>query len=466
MPKTGPEWLKEGSAQYFSFKVASLAHPDQCDFAKEFATKTGGFIGSLKLSSMESSASLATAQQDVFALGALAVDYLVGKSPKGIESLKDFYEAIGRGLSPDDAFQEAFGQSADTFYAMFDSTLAKGGIDSSVCVVQTDPRVKCLGRTPDKDFIFQVPFVITTQTNMWEFKSACALTGWGSNSHILGISVADDTQGACQVEVTFSANQKVTVDFVVPFNTEYQHQKELEYQQQKEQEYQQKLKQWLLAFDGSPCQDSISSGDFGVKCLGKKIEQDSRSKQIDYGFAVPSLDPFILKPLKLTSNCTLSDWKVDPPLVEIWVEFNHISTTCKVVITQEGSGLSAQVTFKHIGTSIASAKTGFDASYCADANFVSSGDFHMECAGRAFFPNYYSVDYQFKITDYDISSIPLNSLNTISSNCPVEWALDKLKSLLIISMQYNLGGSPIQCEVTFSPPDSGKSAEFTFNHLP
>ncbi len=121
MPVSGPEWLEEGSAQVFAFKVADQAHPGLCDYESMLVSRYYALTHAADLSLLASSsgASKASADGYFFDLTALAVDYLIENSPKGIESLKDFYQDIEQGSRWEEAFLDAFSQSVETFYAAF-----------------------------------------------------------------------------------------------------------------------------------------------------------------------------------------------------------------------------------------------------------------------------------------------------------------------------------------------------------
>lgn len=213
----GPEWLKEGSAEVFGHQIADGING--CSYADKLASwQNDSSTANYPLKEVDGG-NFAEKMQ-FWSLAPYAVDSLIKLAPKGELSVIDYYSEIGRGTPWKESFKIAFGMAVNEFYDKFEAIRQKGGIDASVCVVQTDPRVKCLGRKPLGDFVFRIPINPTTQENDWIVVSACGVTGWGLEGtdvlHILQISVTDDTHGPCQVKVTFSASQQVTVEFNVP----------------------------------------------------------------------------------------------------------------------------------------------------------------------------------------------------------------------------------------------------------
>jgi hypothetical protein len=346
------QWISEGMAEYFA--AAGLVNAgkltwDQADKAWQIADAQGApYTQFPSLKTMEFGF-----QGWDYSFAYLAIERLVKQSPKGVFSLRDMCRDGATGMTYSKAFQDAFGQSVDSFYAEF----------------------------------------------------------------------------------PVYAQKELGLSFSV-----------------------QKL-------DKSACQDSVSSGDFTVKCLGRLIPDNTRYG-IQYRFEVSGFDLYSLpnEKLGLSSNCNLGGWgTASPTLLDISINAAFITQRCTLVVSPKGSGKSAQVTFSHVNTStVPSAKSGFDNSFCAD--FVSSGDFRVDCIGRNFFNS--GVEYLFKVTGYDISGLRENTPGVLTSNCQIDWAVSSPTPILIIGINLNLTGSPIKCTVNFSPPGSGKTAQFTFAHSP
>lgn len=92
-------------------------------------------------------------------------------------------------------------------------------LDKSVCLSQSDTRVKCLGKK-EQDYIFSIPFAIQSHPDQWVIDSTCKLDGFGvsgsDNSSNLMLNVSRSVHGTCNVKIIFSTNQQVTVNFLAP----------------------------------------------------------------------------------------------------------------------------------------------------------------------------------------------------------------------------------------------------------
>lgn len=213
----GPEWLKEGSADVFGTKM--IDELNLCVYSDQLITWSNSST-TANYSLKEVEGGDFSNKMQFWSLAPYAVDSLIKIAPEGDKSIIDYYEEIGNGIPWQESFKSAFNVSVEEFYSTFDSNRKQEEIDISVCVAQTDVHVKCLGRKPNKDYIFETPFIVTSQATEWKVTSLCAVTGWGLEGSdtisILQISVTDNTHGNCQVKVNFSATQQVIVDFVVP----------------------------------------------------------------------------------------------------------------------------------------------------------------------------------------------------------------------------------------------------------
>jgi hypothetical protein len=213
----GPEWLKEGSAEVFGNKIADGL--EGCNYSTELASWVNN-SATANYPLAEVADGDFSGKMQFWSLAPYAVDSLIRLAPDGERSVVNYYMKIGRGEGWSEAFTSAFGISIEEFYTKFDTERTWSGIDTNVCVTQSDTRIKCLGQKPNKDFIFELPFVVETQADQWLIESECDITGWGLEGsdtlQILQISVTDSTHGSCQVVATFSQNQQVTVDFIAP----------------------------------------------------------------------------------------------------------------------------------------------------------------------------------------------------------------------------------------------------------
>ena len=234
-------WLSEGMAEYIS--AASLVNAgkltwNQADKDWQLRDAEGA--------PYEQFPALKTMEFDFqgwdYSFAYLAVERLVQQSPKGVLSLRDMCQDAAKGMAYSKAFQDAFGQSVDTFYSEFPiyaqnelsfhssyvpSIPTKTPLyDTSVCLPQTDSRVKCLGlinNNGSDDYTFEVPFDGNTlpSTDRWKSRGNCLVTGWGgtpktSTTFELAISFDPDTHGTCHINIIFSSDKQIPVDLVIP----------------------------------------------------------------------------------------------------------------------------------------------------------------------------------------------------------------------------------------------------------
>jgi len=231
-------WISEGMAEYLS--AASLVSTgkltwDQADKDWQLRDAEGA--------PYEQFPSLKTMEFDFqdwdYSFAYLAVERLVQQSPKGILSLRDMCLDSARGMTYSKAFQDAFGQSPESFYADF-PVYAQNDLqfhsenypatttpyNTSVCLPQTDSRVKCLGLVNNNgsdDYTFEVPFDVNAlpSADQWTSSGNCIVNGWGGTpksptTFELAISFDSSIHGTCHIDITFSADQQITLDFVIP----------------------------------------------------------------------------------------------------------------------------------------------------------------------------------------------------------------------------------------------------------
>jgi len=231
-------WISEGMAEYLS--ASSLVNAgkltwDQADKDWQLRDAEGA--------PYEQFPSLKTMEFDFqdwdYSFAYLAVERLVQQAPKGILSLHTMCLDSAREMTYSKAFQDAFGQSPESFYADFpvyaqndlqfhaeNPPVTKTPYDTSVCLQQSDSRVKCLGLVNNNgsaDYTFEVPFDgnALPSADQWTSSGNCAVDGWGGTpksptAFELAISFDSSKHGTCHIDVIFSENQQIPLDFVIP----------------------------------------------------------------------------------------------------------------------------------------------------------------------------------------------------------------------------------------------------------
>jgi hemolysin type calcium-binding protein len=116
IPRAGPRWVSEGSAElvgYLSIADARLTSMPavRADWARRAKASP------VSLQRLAILRGQFDAGSDAFGIMALAADRLVGEG--GGAKVLSYYEAIGRGESWETAFAAAFGKTIDAFYAEF-----------------------------------------------------------------------------------------------------------------------------------------------------------------------------------------------------------------------------------------------------------------------------------------------------------------------------------------------------------
>jgi hypothetical protein len=117
----GVRWLSEGMAEslaYRSLVADGLIPPANMDtFTRR---QLRGATNQATLASLETSW---PSEANPFAVAYLAVDRLL--APKGLLTLRDYCDRVGRGQEWHAAFAAAFGETTDAFYARFESFRAE-----------------------------------------------------------------------------------------------------------------------------------------------------------------------------------------------------------------------------------------------------------------------------------------------------------------------------------------------------
>ncbi len=222
----GPDWIIEGSAQVVSYEL--MGNINACDAQRLGFDywRTDASVGGALLSELDGFD--AHQKPKFFSVASWAMDYLIRTTPDGEKAVINFYSEIGEGKSWQDAFLSAFGISVEDFYHDFEKIQSSQTIipDTSVCLPQSDKRVKCLGfinNNGSNDYIFEIPFDGNSlpPAEQWKSSGRCVVTGWGgtpisSTAFELAISFGAETHGACHITIIFSPDKQIPVDLVIP----------------------------------------------------------------------------------------------------------------------------------------------------------------------------------------------------------------------------------------------------------
>jgi hypothetical protein len=112
----GPEWLKEGSAQYMRHVLTYAI--GLTDLERDIADLVTNLRGNFNLLDRNNRAGYREHGRDVSEnMGVIATHLLVQRS--GFDSLANFYRYMGAGLKARDAFKQAFGLSMEEFEVAF-----------------------------------------------------------------------------------------------------------------------------------------------------------------------------------------------------------------------------------------------------------------------------------------------------------------------------------------------------------
>ena len=122
VPRVGPQWLTEGTAEYAGYRgIASAALIQMSEIRAQWVRRTK--LTASPLRSRETSRGL-FAEPEPYQISPLAVDFLLAGRSDAL--LVAYYEAIGRGEAWQAAFASVFGKSIETFYADFEAY--RGGL--------------------------------------------------------------------------------------------------------------------------------------------------------------------------------------------------------------------------------------------------------------------------------------------------------------------------------------------------
>jgi hypothetical protein len=128
----GPVWLLEGSAEYVAWQavIAKGLVADGPIRDRWIRATQNGAVSEVPLKEMESPTMPQEVRCCLYEVAPLAVEQLV--AGPGLRSLRTYFEAIGDGASWQAAFEQAFGQTPETFYETFEVVrwqLAPAGYD-------------------------------------------------------------------------------------------------------------------------------------------------------------------------------------------------------------------------------------------------------------------------------------------------------------------------------------------------
>jgi len=118
VPRAGPSWLIEGSAEHFGYKLAG-AH----GFTSYSAARQRGVRASRQLGPLNSYENLrsfnAAGQEGIWSFGVLTTEFMVSRY--GEDKVKtEYWKAAKDTTEWQKAFTDTFGESVDAFYGAFD----------------------------------------------------------------------------------------------------------------------------------------------------------------------------------------------------------------------------------------------------------------------------------------------------------------------------------------------------------
>jgi hypothetical protein len=119
VPPGGPVWLNEGCADFVAYSALADARvSNAADFRTEALRKLKNGTAGVDLPSVATRASSGQYEPFVkYTLGFFAVELLV--RDKGMGAIAEYYRQVGQGKPWQQAFQDVFGRSVDTFYGEF-----------------------------------------------------------------------------------------------------------------------------------------------------------------------------------------------------------------------------------------------------------------------------------------------------------------------------------------------------------
>lgn len=118
IPRAGPRWISEGSAELVGYlAIADARLTNMTAVRGDWAQRTKS--SPVTLQRLALLRGQFEAQANAWGIMPLAVDRLVGEG--GAAKVLSYFEAIGRGTSWETAFTAAFGRSVDAFYTEFEA---------------------------------------------------------------------------------------------------------------------------------------------------------------------------------------------------------------------------------------------------------------------------------------------------------------------------------------------------------
>jgi hypothetical protein len=215
-----PEWLNEGSAEVIGhFLADGIGGCSYQDRVKFWIETTSDKVVSLK--EIEASSS----KEWFWSTAPLAVVQLIQNSPDKEKSLFKYYSELGSGKDWHDAFNSAFGLSVEEFYEQFDTYYQsiKLTLDMSVCLLQSDSRIKCLGRKPSHAgfvYLFSIPFGFNTPPDKWTQEATCVLAPQGyegtTSAVTFQVYIEKSVHGTCHAAFKSGEGKRFSVDFLAP----------------------------------------------------------------------------------------------------------------------------------------------------------------------------------------------------------------------------------------------------------
>jgi hypothetical protein len=218
----GPEWLKEGSAEVMGHIIADGI--DGCSYQERIQYWIEN-ISDKNVSLQEVEGGNFDSKEWFWTTAPLAVVQLIKNSPNAEGALFQYYSEIGNGKNWHDAFISTFGLTIEEFYNQFETyhSSIKIGLDISVCLPQSDSRIKCLGRKSQDGgyvYLFSIPFGFNTPPDQWTQETTCELINQGYEGSTKAVTfkifVEGSVQGTCHVNFTSGEGKQFSIDFLAP----------------------------------------------------------------------------------------------------------------------------------------------------------------------------------------------------------------------------------------------------------
>ncbi len=127
VPRGGPRWLSEGSAEFLAFR--SLSHGGQLSYESLRRADPGGFVRRAievkgRLREMETWTGFSGIEGSSYTFGLMAAELLASSAGEG--SMGTYYSLLQPGTTWQESFRTAFGMGVQEFYELFEAHRAAG----------------------------------------------------------------------------------------------------------------------------------------------------------------------------------------------------------------------------------------------------------------------------------------------------------------------------------------------------